>query len=191
MRVVPHGHKPFPNYPLWNVVANRLSRIGIQTGTFYCPRHNSWCLRQGWKIVPAMILAMPSKDDRGPKIEVYQVSSWSCEVFRYIVNNHLLNASSDIYTLLHSHLDTTHIRLIEMLSVTILSAYLTLTTVSTLQNISPVLFSVRYYCMFGSKPSFHIKIFLFLQGPFSLFAATLLELNVPKCNYPMSFDNLV
>ena len=73
VRVVPHGHKPFPNYPLWNVVANRLSRIGIQTGTFYCPRHNSWCLRQGWKIVPAMILAMPAKDERGPKIEVYQV----------------------------------------------------------------------------------------------------------------------
>ncbi|KAL5262176.1 hypothetical protein ACHWQZ_G007771 [Mnemiopsis leidyi] len=72
VRVVPHGHKPFPNYPLWNVVAKRLSRIGIQTGTFYCPRHNSWCLRQAWKIVPAMILAMPTKDGRGPKIEVYQ-----------------------------------------------------------------------------------------------------------------------
>lgn len=75
VRVVPHGHKPFPNYPLWNVVANRLSRIGIKTGTFYCPRHNSWCLRQGWKIVPAMILAMPTRDDRGPKIEVYQGAS--------------------------------------------------------------------------------------------------------------------
>lgn len=72
VRVVPHGHKPFPNYPLWNVVANRLSRIGIQSGTFYCPRHNTWCLRQGWKVMPALILAMPAKDDRGNNIEVYQ-----------------------------------------------------------------------------------------------------------------------
>ena len=80
VRVVPHGHKPFPHYPLWNVLAKRLSRIGIQTGTFYCPRHNTWCLRQGWKIVPAMILAMPTKQDNGPKIEVYQVNRYYCNI---------------------------------------------------------------------------------------------------------------
>eukprot|EP00116_Pleurobrachia_bachei_P001021 sb/3461283/ len=87
VRVVPHGHKPFPNYPLWNVVSRRLSRIGIQTGTFYCPRHNSWCLRQGWKIVPALIIAMPSGDEKGsPRIEVYQGQSTERSILKWFYN---------------------------------------------------------------------------------------------------------
>lgn len=72
VRVVPHGHHPFPAYPLWNSIAKRLGRVGVQTGTFHCPRHNSWCLRQGWKIVPTLILAMPAGPDHNPRIEIYQ-----------------------------------------------------------------------------------------------------------------------
>ena len=72
VRVVPNGHHAFPHYPLWNVLAQRLSKIGIKTGTFYCPRHSSWCLRQGWKIMPTMILMMPSAGDDGPNIAIYE-----------------------------------------------------------------------------------------------------------------------
>lgn len=99
-----------------------------------------------------MILAMPSKDDRGPKIEVYQVS-----------RTYLHTVSQLTFTRRYIHTLTKLLLTINLLGVKMLDTMLPcyrqcIVHVAEYQDIVPCYLNVLRV-MFGWSPTFLIKIF--------------------------------